>query len=244
MGWMHDTLEYMSKDALFRSSVHDQLTFRTIYQGAENYMLPLSHDEVVHGKGSLLAKMPGDDWQRFANLRSLLGYQWTVPGKKLLFMGGEFGSPIEWNHEAELPWASLEQEHHAGVQGWVRRLNELYRSVPALHQVDRDAAGFEWVVGDDRDQSVFIFLRHSEGNPSALVAMNLTPVIRESYTVGVPASTSWMVLANSDDVGYGGSGAGTTGVVEVAVTESHGKAQSITLDLPPLGLLILHPTES
>ena len=177
MGWMHDTLEYMSHDPVHRRWAHDRITFRSIYQAAEHYILPLSHDEVVHGKGSLLTKMPGDRWQQFANLRVLLGYQWTAPGKKLLFMGQEFGVGLEWNHEAELEWALLGDDHHAGVQGWVRRLNELYQTHSALSQVDRDPSGFSWVVNDDADQSVLAFMRHAPDSPSILVVINNTPVV-------------------------------------------------------------------
>ncbi len=239
MGWMHDTLEYMSNDPLYRRGVHDKMTFRAIYQGAENYLLPLSHDEVVHGKGSLLTKMPGDREQQFANLRSLLGYQWAVPGKKLLFMGCEFGATQEWNHEAELAWASLSSPDHAGVQGWVRHLNELYRTVPSLHELDRDAAGFEWIVGGDRDQSVFVFLRHAPSEPTVVVAMNNTPVPRDGYSIGVPKAKGWRVIANSDDAGFGGSGSGPAGVLKPTNDKSHGQTHTLELDLAPLSIVML-----
>lgn len=243
MGWMHDTLAYMSEDPVHRRYAHDQLTFRSIYQAAEHYMLPLSHDEVVHGKGSILTKMPGDRWQQFANLRLLYGYQWTAPGKKLLFMGSEFGATDEWNHEAELAWPSLGEEMHAGVQGWVRRLNEIYRCTPALSQVDRDPAGFEWVINDDADQSVVAFLRHAPDEPSVLVVLNNTPVPRDGYEIGVPEAGSWSLLANSDDPGYGGSGKGPAGVTEATTSESHGQPNTLVLDLPPLATIILQGKE-
>jgi len=243
MGWMHDTLAYMSQDPVHRRFAHDQLTFRSVYQAAEHYMLPLSHDEVVHGKGSILTKMPGDRWQQFANLRVLYGYQWTVPGKKLLFMGSEFGATDEWNHEAELAWSSLGDEMHAGVQGWVRRLNEIYRSTPALSELDRDPAGFEWVINDDRDQSVLAYLRHAPGHQSVLVVLNNTPVPRHGYEVGVPSAQSWSLLANSDDPGYGGSGVGPAAVSTPSAAPNHGKLTSLTLDLPPLGAVILQASE-
>ncbi len=239
MGWMHDTLEYMRQDPLYRRGVHDRFTFRSIYQAAENYMLPLSHDEVVHGKGSLLTKMPGDTWHQFANLRLVYGYQWTLPGKKLLFMGCEFAAIDEWNHEAELAWASLTNPNHAGVQSWVRDLNELYRSLIALHRVDRDPAGFEWVIGDDIDQSVFAYLRHAPGQPSVLVVMNNTPVRRPDYRIGVPIGGRWKVVANSDDGQYGGSGLGPQGLLAADDVASHGHDASLLLDLAPLSMAIL-----
>jgi 1,4-alpha-glucan branching enzyme len=241
MGWMHDTLAYFGQDPVHRSWHHDTVTFRSIYAAAEHYMLPLSHDEVVHGKGSLLGRMPGDQWQRFANLRVLLGYQWLCPGKKLLFMGSELGVPGEWNHETELDWPLLAQPEHAGVQGWVRRLNQLYRTHPVLHRVDRDPSGFAWVIGDDREQSVLAFLRHAPGEPSALVVLNNTPVPRPGYRIGVPTAGRWALLANSDDTGYGGSGMTPGPFSETGAVTSHGFTQSLSLDLPPLALLVLAP---
>ena len=242
MGWMHDTLEYLSTDPIGRKFNHDKLTFRSIYAASENYVLPLSHDEVVHGKGSLLTKMPGDRDAQFANLRLLLGYQWCTPGKKLLFMGGEFGSPVEWNHEAELPWGVLTEAGHAGVQGWLRHLNGLYADLPALHRVDRDPTGFRWVVGDDHEQSVVAFLRLSDDGAPALVVMNNTPVTRSDYRLGVPAAGTWELVANSDEVGYGGTGADVAATCATTDTESHGFDVSIAVDLPPLALLIYRPT--
>jgi 1,4-alpha-glucan branching enzyme len=239
MGWMHDTLEYFGQDPVHRRWHHDTVTFRSIYAAAEHYILPLSHDEVVHGKGSLLARMPGDRWQQFANLRIVLGYQWLCPGKKLLFMGSEFGSPVEWSHESELPWALLAEPDHSGLQGWVRRLNELYRSHAVLYQVDRDPSGFEWVVGDDREQSVLAFLRHAPQQASALVVANNTPVPRAGYRIGVPMAGRWMLLANSDDVGYGGSGRSPGRATDTEPIPQHGYPQSLRLDLPPLALVVL-----
>ena len=239
MGWMNDTLDYMSQEPVHRRWHHDRITFRSVYAAAEHYVLPLSHDEVVHGKGSLLAKMPGDRWQQFANLRVLLGYQWASPGKKLLFMGSEFGTTSEWSHEQELDWPLLGDTMHAGIQGWVRRLNELYRTTPALHAVDRDASGFEWIVNDDSDQSVLAYLRHAPNAESVLVLINNTPVPRLGYQVGVPTPGSWRVLANSDDDGYGGSAMLVPSTVTTAATPSHGFETSLAVDLPPLAVVFL-----
>jgi 1,4-alpha-glucan branching enzyme len=241
MGWMNDTLAYFGQDPVHRQWHHDTVTFRSVYAASEHYVLPLSHDEVVHGKGSLLARMPGDRWQQLANLRILLGYQWSAPGKKLLFMGGELATPDEWNHETELRWPLLGEAEHAGVQGWVRRLNELYRELPALHRVDRDPSGLRWVVGDDRHQSVLAFLRFAPGEPEVLVVMNNTPVPRASYRVGVPTAGRWRLLANSDDPGYGGSGKTPGEKVATEPVRQHGFKQSLALDLPPLALVILAP---
>ncbi|MFV0523984.1 MAG: 1,4-alpha-glucan branching protein GlgB [Acidimicrobiales bacterium] len=258
MGWMNDTLRYFAQDPVHRRWHHDSVTFRTVYAAAEHYVLPLSHDEVVHGKGSLLGRMPGDDWQRFANLRLLLGYQWTAPGKKLLFMGGELGLADEWQHEAELRWDVLGEAANAGIQGWVRRLNQLYAEQPSLSAVDRNPSGFAWVVGDDRDQSVLAFLRLAPGSvtspapgpdgsgvpghPPVLVAMNNTPVPRAGYRIGVPVAGRWDLLANSDDEGYGGSGLTPGAEVVTDPEPAHGHDQSLELVLPPLGLIILAPS--
>ena len=239
MGWMHDTLEYLREDPISRRWHHDRITFRAVYASSENYVLPLSHDEVVHGKGSLLRKMPGDRWQQFANLRVLLGYQWVMQGKKLLFMGGEFGATDEWNHEAELAWNLLSEADHAGAQGWVRRLNELYRDLPALHQADRDPEGFRWVVGDDEEQSVLAFIRQAEDSDPVLVIVNFTPVPRPGYGLGVPLADEWELVANSDDEGYGGSGAAVSPTcVPDAGAPMHGFDQSILVDIPPLSLVV------
>ncbi len=240
MGWMHDTLAYLAEEPVHRRWHHDEFTFRSVYAAAEHYVLPLSHDEVVHGKASLLGKMPGDDWQRFAGLRLLLGHQWATPGKKLLFMGGEFGARGEWNHEAELDWAALGDPAHAGVQGWVRHLNELYRQWPALSRVDRDPSGFRWIVGDDAEQSVFAYLRSGVGDDEpVLILLNATPVPRPDYRVGVPGELDWQwnVVANSDEPGWGGSGwsAGhDTMAGDLHDDSRHGFACSLRVDLPPL----------
>ena len=241
MGWMNDTLEYFAQDPVHRAFHHDSVTFRTVYAASEHYMLPLSHDEVVHGKGSLLSRMPGDQWQQFANLRILLGYQWMAPGKKLLFMGSEFGMVEEWNHEAELTWDVLSEPFHAGVQGWVRRLNEIYQATPALYLVDRDPSGFSWVVGDDSAQSVLVFTRQAPDAEPVLVVMNNTPIPRENYRVGVGVGGEWNLLANSDDVGYGGSGKTPGGSVATEDVAAHGHNQSLNLILPPLSVIVLSP---
>jgi len=239
MGWMHDTLAYLSHEPVHRRYHHGEITFRAVYAFDENFMLPLSHDEVVHGKGSLLARMPGDDWQRFANLRLLLGYMAASPGKKLLFMGGEFGQEREWNHDSSLDWHLLESPLHTGVCRWAADLNALYRSRPALHSLDCDPAGFEWVDLHDAENSVLVFLRRSGSGESVLVALNFTPVAREGYRVGVPVGGTWREIANSDAADYGGSGVGNLGAVEAGAIESHGRPCSVALTLPPLGVVML-----
>lgn len=238
MGWMHDTLKYMQQDPIHRRYHHDKLTFSLLYAFSENFVLPLSHDEVVHGKGSLIGRMPGDAWQQFANLRLLLGYMWTHPGKKLLFMGGEFGQRPEWNHDAALEWFVLEHAEHAGVQRWVKDLNRLYRSEPALHQIDFDARGFEWIDCEDRDASVLSFLRRAADGGELLVVCHFTPVPRRNYVVGAPVGGRWRELLNSDARDYGGSGMGNFGGVEAAPVGVHGRPFSLTLTLPPLAVLV------
>ncbi len=243
MGWMHDTLAYVERDPIHRRWHHDELTFRAIYAFTENYTLPLSHDEVVHGKGSLLGKMPGDDWQQFANLRLLYGYQWTQPGKKLLFMGGELAPRNEWHHDDTLDWSLHDVPAHAGVRRWLADLNRLYRDEPALHAGDCDPAGFSWVVGDDAEHSVFVYLRHDprgEHRP-VLVVVNATPAVHHNYRVGVPSEGPWREIANSDDVAYGGSGVVTSEPLETHPVDSHGQHQSILLTVPPLAVAILAP---
>ena len=242
MGWMHDTLEYFQLDPVHRKYHHGELTFRMIYAFTENFLLPLSHDEVVHGKGSLLGKMPGDEWQRFANLRLMLGYQYSQPGKKLLFMGGEFGQGNEWRHNESLDWHLLQYPFHEKLQKWVTDLNELYRREPALHQLDADPEGFEWVDCNDNESSVLTFLRKSRG-PQAhvLVACNFTPVSRQNYRVGVPAGGFWKEILNSDADVYGGSGWGNLGGVEASPLGAHGRPHSLTLTLPPLAVVFLKP---
>jgi len=240
MGWMHDTLKYASQDPIHRRWHHEQLTFSLWYAFGENYVLPLSHDEVVHGKGSLLGKMPGDDWQRFANLRALFGLMWGHPGKKLLFMGGEFGQRSEWAHDRGLDWGALDDPRHEGVRRWVRDLNRYYRSQPALHQVDFAAEGFEWVDARDADASVLSFLRRpAAGGRAVLVVCNLTPVVREGYRIGATRAGFWREALNSDATDYGGSGVGNCGGVQALQDPAHGRACSLRLVLPPLAVLVL-----
>ncbi|MHB8668085.1 MAG: 1,4-alpha-glucan branching protein GlgB [Burkholderiales bacterium] len=239
MGWMHDTLKYMSQDPVHRKYHHDQLTFSIWYAFFENFVLPLSHDEVVHGKGALIGKMPGDAWQQFANLRLLYGYMWGHPGKKLLFMGGEFGQRREWTHDESLEWHVLGYPEHEGVRRWVADLNRLYRAEPALYQVDFDQSGFEWVDCNDSEQSVLTFLRKPRGGGApVLVVCNFTPVPRTNYIVGVPQGGYWRELANSDATLYGGSGMGNLGGVDAAPVAAHGRFHSLALTLPPLSVLM------
>jgi 1,4-alpha-glucan branching enzyme len=240
MGWMHDSLAYWSQDPVFRKYHHEQLTFSAWYAFSENFVLPLSHDEVVHGKGALIGKMPGNDSQQFANLRALYGYMWCHPGKKLLFMGGEFGQRCEWRHEESLEWHVLQYADHRGVRDWVRDLNRCYRATPALHEQDFDSAGFEWVDFHDADESVISFLRKARSDGSvALVVCNLTPVPRHGYLTGVPRGGYWRELLNSDAAAYGGSGMGNLGGVHATDVPAHGRPHSVTLTLPPLSVLVL-----
>ena len=241
MGWMHDTLRYFQQDPLHRKYHHSRLTFSIWYAFTENFVLPLSHDEVVHGKGALIGKMPGDEWQQFANLRLLFGYMWAHPGKKLLFMGGEFGQRREWQHEESLEWHVLKYPLHAGVQRWVRDLNRLYRATAALHEVDFTAAGFQWIDGRDADLSVVAFLRRDASGGQALVVCNFTPVPREHYRIGVGVAGRWRERLNSDATDYGGSGQGNQGALDTQPQAAHGQPQSLQLRLPPLALVILTP---
>jgi 1,4-alpha-glucan branching enzyme len=241
MGWMHDTLAYMSREPVHRKHHHGSLKFSLWYAFNENFVLPLSHDEVVHGKGSLINKMPGDLWQQFANLRLLYGYMWAHPGKKLLFMGGEFGQRSEWAHERALEWGLLQHAEHAGLARWVRDLNALYTGEPALHEIDFEAAGFQWVDADNADQSVLAFLRRGRSGRPVLVVCNFTPVLRTNYLVGVPLPGRWRECLNSDAVVYGGSGAGNFGVVQTAPVAAHGQYQALRVALPPLAVLFLQP---
>jgi len=236
MGWMHDTLQYLSVDPVFRKYHHNTLTFRMLYAFTENFVLPLSHDEVVYGKGSLLAKMPGDDWQKFANLRLLLGYMYGQPGKKLLFMGGEFGQWSEWYHEASLEWHLLDDPRHAALARWVADLNRTYREEPALFSQDFTPAGFQWIDCNDVEQSVISFIRQGVAPEDVvLVVCNFTPVPRHHYRVGVPRGGFWREILNSDARDYGGSGLGNLGGVEAAPIPGHGRPQSLNLTVPPLG---------
>jgi 1,4-alpha-glucan branching enzyme len=243
MGWMNDTLRYMAEDPVHRRWHHDKMTFGFAYAFSENFVLPLSHDEVVHGKRSLLGRMPGDVWQRFANLRAYYGFMWAHPGKKLLFMGQEFAQGDEWNHDRELPWALLADPAHAGVVRLVRDLNRLYRERSALHRLDCDAQGFEWLAADERELSVFAWLRKSGDGDLAIAVANLTPVPREGFRLGVPEGpTAWCEALNTDSAYYGGSNAGNgAAALGVQALPAHGRAQSIELTLPPLATLWLLP---
>jgi 1,4-alpha-glucan branching enzyme len=242
MGWMHDTLLYMSKDPVHRKFHHGLITFRFLYAFHENFVLPLSHDEAVHGKGSLLGKMPGDEWRRFANLRVLFGVQFAHPGKKLVFMGGEFGHVREWNHDRSLDWHLLDVPAHAGIKRWVADLNLLHKSEPALHELDFDAAGFEWVDCSDTDNSVLSFLRRDAAGTSPVLAVfNFTPVPRFGYRVGVPEGGVWQERLNSDGLDYGGSGKGNLGRVQAEAVPSHGRPFSLKMTLPPLAVVFLAP---
>ncbi len=240
MGWMHDTLRYFSTDPLFRKYHHRDITFSLWYAFAENFVLPLSHDEVVYGKRSLLGKMPGDDWQRFANLRALYGYMFAHPGKKLLFMGAELGVWSEWNHEAELDWRGAEAPSNAGVRRWLKDLNALYRSEPALWQRDFVPHGFEWIDCNDADHSVIAFVRRdASGRRLVLAVANLTPVPHANYQIGAPRGGYWRELLNSDATLYGGSGQGNLGGVHAAPTATHGRYHTLSLTLPPLSVMLL-----
>ena len=243
MGWMHDTLEYMRLDPLFRRASQEKLTFRAMYAFSENFVLPLSHDEVVHEKGSLLSRMPGDSPQKLANLRLLLAWMYCQPGKKLLFMGGELGQWHEWSHERSLDWHLQAEEGHLGVQHWVRDLNRLYRAEQALHQTDCDPGGFEWIDCEDRDQSVLSFQRRDREEKAILAAVfNFTPVERAGYLLGVPEGGFWQIALSSDAPGYGGEGREPRSRVKAQPVEAHGLPHSVTLTLPPLSALILRRT--
>lgn len=241
MGWMHDTLKYISEDPLHRRHHHQQITFGLLYAFTEHFILPISHDEVVHGKGSLLGRMPGDRWQQFANLRLYLSFMWSHPGKKLLFMGCEFGQWREWGHDRQLDWYLLQYDEHRGVRELLRDLNRLYRQQPALCQRDDRADGFQWLIGDDSSNSVYAWLRRGEDGTMLLVVHNFTPVVRQHYRIGVPQAGPWQVLLNSDALQYSGSGAGSYAELHTQAEQSHGQPQSLELELPPLGTLILSP---
>ena len=245
---MHDTLEYMRQDPVHRRWHHDRMRFGLVYAFSENFVLPLSHDEVVHGKGSLLGKMPGDPadalaWQRFANLRAYYGFMWGHPGKKLLFMGQEWGQGSEWQHDGELPWGELADPRHAGVQRLVRDLNRLYRDEPALHRLDADAAGFEWIDSQDALHSTYAWLRRDGNGRMAIVVCNFTPVPRPDFRLGVPDGPwAWREAVNTDADRYGGSNLGNRSLaLPVDEVASHGRRCSIRVVLPPLATLILLP---
>jgi 1,4-alpha-glucan branching enzyme len=239
MGWMHDTLSYMSKGSIYRKYYQNQLTFRPLYAGSENYVLPLSHDEVVHGKASLLGKMPGDEWQRFANLRLLFGYMFGQPGKKLLFMGGEFGQVREWSHDESLEWHLLDAAPHAALRLWVGDLNRFYRTEPSLHELDCHPGGFEWVDCADSQNSTISFLRRGKRSQPILTVYNFTPVPRHNYLVGVPTGGHWKELLNGDSKDYGGSGQGNFGGIDAAPIPQHDRPYSLSLTLPPLAVIFL-----
>ncbi|MDO9422441.1 MAG: 1,4-alpha-glucan branching protein GlgB [Herminiimonas sp.] len=245
MGWMHDTLHYMEYNPLYRRHHHHELTFGLVYAYSEKFMLPISHDEVVHGKGSLYEKMPGDDWQKLANLRAYFGFMWTHPGKKLLFMGCEFAQVREWNHDASPDWDLLDDPRHRGIQHLVRDLNHIYVSEPALHESDCDAAGFRWLIGDDADNSVFAYLRVTPNAPTLIVVCNMTPVARTDYRIGLPdmvggitQSDTWEEILNTDAAIYGGGNLGNSGQVAMSPHAANGHQQSIALTLPPLSTIV------
>jgi 1,4-alpha-glucan branching enzyme len=241
MGWMHDTLEYMREDPIFRKHHHGKITFGLTYAWRENFVLPLSHDEVVHLKHSLIGKMPGDDWQRFANLRAYYGLMWTQPGKKLLFMGGEFAQEREWSHERSLDWHLLDGPRHRGVVELVRDLNELYAHTPALHELDCEPAGFEWIDADNAELSLFSYIRRARDGSFVVVIVNFTPVVHHGFRVGVPAAARYREILNTDAARYGGSGVGSDDPVEVDEHPANGRAQSIALTIPPLAAVVLSP---
>jgi 1,4-alpha-glucan branching enzyme len=246
MGWMHDTLSYLAQDPVYRRFHQNELTFRGIYAWTESFVLPLSHDEVVYGKGSLLAKMPGDRWQRFANLRLLYAWMYAQPGKKLLFMGGELAQEREWSHESSLDWHLLDGDPahagNAGIARWLEDLNRFYRERPAMHQLDCDARGFSWIDGSDAEKSVLSFVRMGEaeaGTAPVVAIFNFTPVPRHNYRIGVPGGGYWREALNSDAGHYGGSAMGNMGGVEASPLPLHGRSHSLALTLPPLAALFL-----
>jgi len=241
MGWMHDTLRYMEYEPIHRAFHHNDMSFGLVYAWSEKFILPLSHDEVVHGKGSLIGKMPGDRWQKFANLRAYFGLMWAHPGKKLLFMGGEIAQYKEWNHDGEIEWPLLEQPEHLGVQRLVTDLNQLLAQTPALYQLDHEPAGFGWVVGDDDKNSVFAFFRYAEPPHEqnvVLAVCNFTPVPRTGYRIGVPFSGIWQESLNTDAQHYGGSNLGNAGAVQTDAIPAHGHPASLALTLPALSTVI------
>jgi 1,4-alpha-glucan branching enzyme len=238
MGWMHDTLKYFSKDPIYRKHHHNQLTFSIWYTFSENFVLPLSHDEVVHGKGALIGKMPGDEWQRSSNLRLLFGYMYGHPGKKLLFMGGEFGQCKEWNHDESLEWQVLQYPSHHGVQKWVKDLNHFYKTEPAMYELDFSSDGFEWIDSHDWEQSIISFIRKCKNTGEMiLVVCNFTSIPRYNYRVGIPCGGFWREVLNSDAEIYGGSGCGNFGGVDATTLPAQGRYNSLSLTLPPLGVL-------
>ena len=239
MGWMNDTLQYMKRDPIYRQHDHHLMTFPINWAFTENFILPISHDEVVHGKGSMIEKMPGTEWEKFANLRAYYAFMWTQPGKKLLFMGCEFAQPEEWNHDNDLNWSAAEKPAHKGVQTLIRDLNQIYRATPALHELDCEANGFEWVCNDPA-QSVTAYLRKDKNDGNALIICNFTPVERSNFLIGVPDPGTWTEVLNTDAQIYGGGNRGNMGVADTTSESAHGHAQSLSLTLPPLSTIILH----
>jgi 1,4-alpha-glucan branching enzyme len=238
MGWMNDTLHYMQKNPVYRKHYHNNLRFGLMYAFYENFILPLSHDEVVHGKGSLISRMPGDEWQRFANLRCYYGFMWGYPGKKLLFMGGEIAQYSEWDADASIEWHLLEHSYHSGVQRLVRDLNLVYASLPALYQLDFEPGGFEWIFHDDIDNSVVSFTRWSENGEFAIIISNFTPVPRYGYQIGVPESGIYYEVINTDAQVYGGSGLHNP-EMEAQPVPSGQREYSLMLTVPPLATCII-----
>ena len=241
MGWMHDTLDYFAHDPVYRRYHHNALTFSLWYAFSENFVLPLSHDEVVYGKRALISKMPGDRWQQFANLRLLLGYMWSHPGKKLLFMGAEMAQWNEWNHDRELDWSLYDHPDHAGISRWLSDVNRAYRARPAMHARDFTHDGFQWIDANDSDDSVITYLRLAPDAAPVMVACNFTPVVREGYQIGVPRGGAWREFLNSDAPFYGGSGVGNLGRVEARTTPCHGRPYSLAITLPPLAVVMFEP---
>lgn len=245
MGWMHDTLKYLRRDPIHRCHHQNDLSFRAMYAASENFVLPLSHDEVVHGKRSLLSQMPGDEWQRFANLRLLYSYQYATPGKKMLFMGGELGQWAEWNHDAAVDWPLQDMPQHAGIGRLIRDLNQLYREHPALHERDCEADGFQWISADDCEKSTYAFVRwNAQQDEWLVIALNFTPIVRENYRIGVPRRGFYAEAFNSDAATYGGSGTGNDQGIYSAPEPMHGFDDSITLTLPPLAMVALKPVRA
>jgi 1,4-alpha-glucan branching enzyme len=241
MGWMHDTLSYLGRDPVHRRWHHHDMTFGLIYAFSERFVLPLSHDEVVHGKGSLYGRAPGDPWQKLATLRAYFGFMWTHPGKKLLFMGDEIGQPHEWSHDGEIAWHLLREHGHAGLQLLVGDLNRFYARTPSLHRTDCESEGFRWIVGDDADNSVFAYERRAVGEKPVLVIVNMTPAPRHDYRLGIRQPGFWREAINTDADPYGGSGLGNLGEARTEEVPAHGQRRSLRLLLPPLATLILVP---
>ena len=239
MGWMNDTLSYMSEDPVHRKYHHDKMTFGLVYAFDENFVLPLSHDEVVHGKRSLLGRMPGDEWQQFANLRAYYGFMYGHPGKKLLFMGCEIAQQKEWNHDQSLDWHLLDQPLHLGIQTLVSDLNRVYRDTDALHELDFSHEGFEWIDWQDADSSVLCWLRRATNGDFVVCVSNFTPLVRSGYRIGVPQQGSYSELLNTDSIKYGGSGVGVHDEIQTEAVEAHGRAHSLQIDLPPLATIML-----